>query len=293
MSCYYPVQGYRSADLKSKGIVFSAQKGFKDLPMQVPCGRCLGCRMDRARDWAVRCVQEASLFKENCFLTLTYAPEHLPTNGSLRPRDFVLFMKKLRKVCSQKIRFFQCGEYGEGLQRPHHHCIIFGWRPVDLKLWKTSGDVRLYRSETVEKCWNKGFVTVGDVTYESAYYISRYILKKVLGENSASHYGEKKPEYITMSRMPGIGRKWIEKFHEDVYKRDYVVYGLDKLKAPPRYYDKVYSKINPERLELLKKERRVEQAASDYNSPERLVVREKVQLSRSKLLVRKLEKGEV
>ncbi|AXH77465.1 MAG: replication initiator protein [Microviridae sp.] len=282
MSCYSPLKGYRSVDVDrstgKRGIVFTPQKGFKDLPMEVPCGKCIGCKIDRSKEWAVRCVQEASLHKENCFLTLTYAPEQMPSNGSLCPQTFTRFMKRLRKsVLPQKIRFFQCGEYGTRMERPHHHAIIFGWVPKDLKLWRKKGEVSLFRSELVEKLWPFGFVTVGQVTYESSAYIARYILKKVNGPDAEEHYNGKFPEYITMSRMPGIGKGWIEKYHNDVYRNDTLVYGLGRITKPPRFYDKYYQQIEPEHFKEIEAERRKREAESDYNSEYRLKVRKRIQ----------------
>ena len=151
MACYHPMQGYRSAEVTKNGkrkIVFSPQKGYIDLPVKVACGQCIGCRLERSRQWAIRCVNEASLYRGNCFITLTYSDEYLPQNKSLDKRDFQLFMKRLRKeFSSERIRYFHCGEYGcsckvcglsaklcrrvgcgsfvEGLGRPHYHALFF------------------------------------------------------------------------------------------------------------------------------------------------------------------------
>jgi len=292
MSCYHPVEGYRSIDVNrstgKRGIVFSPLKGYRDLPMKVPCGRCIGCLLDRAKNWAVRCVHEASLHKDNCFITLTYNSENLPPGGSLNPRDFTLFMKRLRKRLGIKISFFQCGEYGNQLERPHHHCIIFGWRPDDLVLYKQRGQVKLYLSPLLAELWNKGFVTVGEVTYESAAYIARYVLKKVTGDRSEEHYKGKVPEYITMSRRPGIGKLWLEKYHNEVYKEDTIVYGLGRLTKPPRYYDKLYEKKDPGHFKEIQDERIRREVNAEYNTKYRLEVREKVAKARTKWLEREI-----
>jgi len=146
--------------------------------MEVPCGKCIGRLLDRAKDWAVRCMHEASSSVDNCFVTLTYGdlafrrtPLGFPT---LYPRDFVLFFKRLHKFLSPlTIRFFQCGEYGEAsgkaLGRPHYHCIIFGFRPVNLVIWSEKGGVKLYRSAFLERLWPHGFVIVGNVLLPSTY----------------------------------------------------------------------------------------------------------------------------
>ena len=151
----------------------------------VPCGQCIGCRLERSRQWAIRCVHEASLHTDNCFITLTYSPDCLPSDGSLNHDDFQKFFKRLRKhIAPKKIRYYMCGEYGEDLQqpsklgRPHFHACLFGLDFDDKQLYIVRDDVKLYTSATLEKIWGKGFVTIGDVTFESAAYVARYIAKK-------------------------------------------------------------------------------------------------------------------
>ena len=116
MPCYHPIPGYRAKSTNPSGkrsIVFNLSEGFKNFAVSVPCGRCIGCRLERARQWSIRCIHEASLYEANCFVTLTYDDDNLPLDGSLRPRDMVLFLKRLRKRFGPGIRFFQCGEYGD------------------------------------------------------------------------------------------------------------------------------------------------------------------------------------
>ena len=117
MPCYYPLQGWRSKELTKNGkraIVFDRKKGYVDQPLEVPCGQCIGCRLDRSRDWALRCIHEAQLHEDNSYITLTYDDDNLPANASLDKSDFQKFMKRLRKsLGDKKVRFFHCGEYGE------------------------------------------------------------------------------------------------------------------------------------------------------------------------------------
>jgi len=199
MACYKPLTAYltpwqiNNSEAKDSKKVFR-RVSFKEdadhsIQVSLPCGQCVGCRLERSRQWAVRCVHESQLHKENCFITLTYAPEHLPQNSSLDYRDFQLFMKRLRKRFTGKsIRFYMCGEYGENFGRPHFHACIFGHNFDDLKLWKTQNDVPLFRSKTLEELWPFGHSSVGTVTFESAAYVARYIMKKVTGDAAAEHY---------------------------------------------------------------------------------------------------------
>lgn len=219
---------------------------------QVPCGQCIGCRLERSRQWAVRCMHEASLYDENSFVTLTYDDEHLPPGRSLDVSHFQKFMKRLRKVRSgEKIRFFHCGEYGETTSRPHYHALLFNCGFQDRKFFSGAEDRKLYTSDVLSKLWPFGFSTLGSVTFESASYVARYVMKKVTGVKAREHYGGRKAEYITMSRRPGIAAEWFNLFRGDVYPLDRVVCrGKDS--RPPRFYDKLLDKVDPALLKSLK-----------------------------------------
>lgn len=303
MPCYHPVTAYRSKqgrnpDTGKWPLVFNYRDGYIDMVQKVPCGRCIGCRLDKSRQWAIRCIHEASLYKKNCFITLTYNDENLPDNGNLDKRHFVLFMKKLRKKYGEGIRFFHCGEYGSKLKRPHHHACLFNHDFEDKKHYSTRRQVKLYRSNELENLWKYGFSTIGDVTFESAAYVARYILKKMTGELAEDHYssidmetGEVikiEPEYVTMSRRPGIGKGWFDKFKDDVYPEDRVVVRNNFMCKPPRYYDNLYDIDNSSQMKKIRG-RRQNGFKPEENTFERLEEKEIVKLSQTKNLVRDLE----
>lgn len=285
------MKGYRSLFKNASGkrsIVFSLKSGYSDMKVTLPCGQCIGCRLDRSRQWAIRCMHEASLYTRNCFITLTFNDKYV--TDSLDKRDFVLFMKRLRKKFGQGVRYFHCGEYGELLQRPHHHACLFNFDFPDKVLFSVNRGVPLYRSALLEKLWPFGFCTVGSVTFESAAYVARYVTKKITGKLAESHYQGKVPEYVTMSRRPGIARKWFESFKDDVYPSDFVVI-RDGIKCrPPRYYDSIYDLQDPDSFATIKSKRisRLKNHLDDL-TPERLSVREEVQLSRFSHLKRSYE----
>ncbi|WNK15064.1 MAG: replication initiator protein [Microvirus sp.] len=301
MVCYYPLSGYRSSTLNENGkrpIVFRLAQSFSDTPVQVPCGQCVGCRLERSRQWAIRCVHEASLYKRNCFITLTFNDFYLPENRSLDVRVFQLFMKRLRKRFGEGIRFFHCGEYGEQYGRPHYHACIFNFDFPDRELWSVRDDVRLYTSASLSELWPFGYAVIGDVTFQSAAYVARYIMKKQTGDGSSKYYeyispdGEifdRKPEYVTMSRRPGIAHGWYDKFKTDVFPSDFVVLNEKKMR-PPKYYDRQYEAEFPDEFNKLRG-KRVAQAKIhlDNNLSERMFVREQVQLARLSKLPRNLE----
>ena len=152
-------------------------------------------------------MHEASLHDENSFLTLTYSDENLPPGGSLHLPDFQNFMKRLRKsIAPKRVRFYHCGEYGDILSRPHYHALLFGYDFDDRKFFAKRNENSVYTSTELSSLWPHGFSVVGSVTFESAAYVARYVMKKVTGERSLDHYGGLKPEYTTMSRRPELVR---------------------------------------------------------------------------------------
>lgn len=248
MPCFHPITAYRN---DGGDIVFFDRSGGREI--KLPCGQCIGCRLERSRQWAVRCMHEASMYDNNSFVTLTYDDDHVPHDFSLHYRDFQLFMKKLRKSVGF-VRFFMCGEYGEQTSRPHFHACLFGYRPGDLYYWrKLPSGFDSYRSPSLEAIWTDGACEVGDVTYESAAYVGRYCLKKVTGSAAKEHYSavdgstgeiyERRPEFARMSLKPGIGRTWFDRYRDEVFPRDRVVVRGVECK-PPRYYKKVYDSIS-------------------------------------------------
>ena len=153
-----------------------------------PCGQCIGCRIDRSRQWAARCVHEAQLHTDNCFLTLTYADEHLPKHNSVSVKELQLFMRYLRRaIYPTKVRFFACGEYGDQFNRPHYHIALFGYDFPDKELFTKRRANNLYISETLNKIWGKGHCSIGELNYQSAAYIARYVVKKINGDRAFEH----------------------------------------------------------------------------------------------------------
>ena len=245
------------------------------MPVEFACGQCIGCRLERSRQWAIRCVHEASLYEDNCFITLTYDNEHLPFDRSLCLDHFQKFMKRLRfKFKPRVIRFFHCGEYGENLGRPHYHACLFNFDFEDKKLFREKYGVRLYVSEILQELWPFGFSTVGNVTFESAAYVARYVTKKITGDFAEAHYEGLKPEYVTMSRRPGIGTDWFKKFKSDVFPSDEVILRGKKLRAP-KFYDRLFEVEDQSGFACIKAQRIAKGVdRADDNTYDRLRVKE-------------------
>lgn len=291
MACWFPSWPHHSPD------------GHLTHTRPWPCGQCSGCRLERSRHWATRCMNEAQLHKRNCYITLTYNDANLPAEG-LRYRDWQLFLKRLRKSASREkkppVRFYMSGEYGEATKRPHFHAALFGYDFDDKVFHKQNhrGD-RLYTSSTLDRLWNKGFASVGTLTFESAAYIARYIMKKQTGDPAhvEAHYrqidehGEityRTPEMNQMSRRPGIGHRWINTYTSDVYPTGEMIINGHRA-PPPRYYDNIYKKQNEKLYKEMKLARRKKgDLHSKHKTPQRLKVQQQVHEAKIQKLKRKL-----
>ena len=264
----------------------------------------------------------------NCFVTLTYRDKkdctlsqlsdgyHIPDDWSLNLDHFQKFMKRLRKAFApQKVRFFHVGEYGRKCKhgidvdrvgcplcfvgRPHYHAALFNCSFPDLLSYTSDGGVLRYTSPMLESIWKYGFVDVGELNFASAAYGARYILKKVNGGRADDHYmtydlnGEVtwiRPEYVTMSRRPGIGREWYDKYRDDIFPADNVpVAGYGIVQKVPRFYEEIFKTEDPLSLEEIKaiRQKFKEEHSEDY-TPQRLIDRYNVKRAQLKFLKREL-----
>lgn len=250
--------------------------------IEVPCGTCLECRIQNARQWADRCVLEAQQYKYNYFVTLTYDDYFLPAKNSLEPRDLQLFLKRLRKKFKgTKIRFLASGEYGDSSFRPHYHLILFNCPIDDLtymferqevigehvefkndkdgnpvavtiphygpylkyNLEKNTHDMMF--SKTIYELWHKGNISVQTFNYDTAAYVSQYVTKKC-NPNMKKVYQELGivPEFLRVSNRPGLAASYFEA-HDYCHTDGKLVIpcsGEAHLSAVPRYFDKLFIK---------------------------------------------------
>lgn len=273
MACYSPMIACQMEKGQKVKFLSSAAKSFyyynrpiSKENLMLPCKQCIGCRLEYSRQWAIRITHEASLYDSNLFLTLTYRNEELPSDGSLVMRHMQLFLKKLRYYYPG-IRYFYCGEYGEKFRRPHYHLIVFNMDIENKVYWKTVMGNKYYKSNELNDIWQKGFVHVGSVSFESAAYVARYATKKINGRMKTEHYisdeyydletGEMRsivPEFAQMSRMPGIGYDFYKKWRSDMYPRDVCIVRGFKCK-PPKYYDRILEKEDVEMFNRVKAQR--------------------------------------
>jgi len=246
MPCYHPIEVTPPGHERS---------------IQVPCGRCIGCRVETSRRWAVRIMCEAHTSPVNCFLTLTY--ENLPSKGSLNKKDIQLFLKRLRKKTKLKLTYFQCGEYGEKMARPHYHMCLFGYNFPDRQEYlepSKSGHPQ-YVSAELNETWSLGMCWISELTFESAQYVAGYVTKKYSNksqpEKEKEHYGNRLKEFATMSRNPALGKRFVERFYDDIYKNDTLIMRGGKKLRPPRYFDDQFYKDHKKQLAELKEMRKI------------------------------------
>lgn len=298
MACYHPLSGfvYGVNPETGKKNIKIVPFGTPSVPgierIEVPCGRCIGCRLEYSRQWANRCMLEAKYHEKACFVTLTYNSSHVPralypdlATGECMPalslckRDVQLFFKRLRKAFPDNpIRYFGCGEYGPSTFRPHYHLIIFGVNFADDRIAyrKSKTGNNMYTSPTLDKVWafpprdcegshtaikptNAGISTIQDVNWDTCCYTARYITKKLNGPEGEFYetFNIEKP-FSVMSRRPGIGRPYYD-YNGDLYSHAYIhLPTLDGgLKfSPPKYFDRLLEEDDPEQYAELKETRK-------------------------------------
>lgn len=324
MPCFTPNPAYYDSRMTKAGkfkviVVKRTEANLAKYSMRMPCGRCSHCRLKKSREWALRCMNEASLYvptvdnpdgRGNCFITLTYNNEHMPRIGdvgNLVYRDFQLFLKRLRKRFGEGIRFYMCGEYGGKYGRPHFHALLFNHNfDFDKYFWKMSDSgFPLYRSPSLEELWSIdgrsiGYSSVADLNFDTAAYCARYVMKKITGDAALGHYavfdeetgeiyGDRTPEFNEMSTRDGIGKEWFNRYCHDVYAVDSVIVSNTKKFPPPKYYDRQFELISPEDMARIKDKR----VANIKKVPEeRLKVMQRVKERQVQRLVRTMDKLE-
>lgn len=297
MPCYHPIPMWHSKNINKETGKRPLTANYGDawrplgcLPqtIYVPCGQCVGCRLEYSRQWAMRCVHEfETAGRVGSFITLTYNPDNLPPDGKVHKEHVQKFFKRLRKKFGSGIRFFACGEYGHNFKRPHYHAIIFGLQFPDLIIHTVKHGYQYYRSPILERLWPYGFSLVGNVTFESAAYVARYVFKKQKGDD----VDDSLQPFVLMSRMPGLGHDWYDKYKNQIYPNDFIVIRDGITCKPPQYYDSLLQQDNPDLYEQVKQARQdkyrrdVDMTSDDYAAAE---IQERLKAKKLIKLVRRL-----
>lgn len=231
--------------------LYRTPKGhFKEVP--IPCGKCPPCKKRRVNNWVFRLEQEDKIASCSHFVTLTYNTTHVPITPkgfmTLRKRDFQLFMKRLRKLNTQKLRYYLAGEYGTKTMRPHYHAIVYNIDDI----------------EHFNTAWQLGTVHVGNVSGASISYTCKYIDKP---KRIPMHKNDDRlREFSLMSK--GLGKNYLTdeilKYHrKDPKERNYVTREDGVKLAMPRYYaNKIFTEQELETIRY-SVQQKVDQAEVD------------------------------
>lgn len=324
MSCYHPIPCWYYQQADPKKLFFTPPPIAPGVEvLTVPCRQCIGCRLDYSRDWATRIYHESLLYEHNYFLTLTYRPEQLPikdvvnlstgeliTGNPLVPSHMTKFMKDLRRYWSYHydgfdgIRFYGVGEYGEQTGRPHLHLCVFNLPFLDdlIPFFTNKLGQQIYLSPLIETIWGRGQVSVGEVTWQSAAYVARYMLKKQKGKDAQWYYDSRaiSPEFVRMSRRPGIGYDWYVANKDKLYPDDSLI--VPTLKGalqvkPPAYYDRLFDLDHPDVIDAVKEQRKLsaqraeatEKTLTTLDHFDILAIKERTKLDSSVGLLRNLK----
>lgn len=239
-------------------------RGWKDRPLTLPCGKCLECKGVARFEKAIRTYHtlEMEPGRRGCFATLTYDQEHLPESELLQQEHLVKFLKRLRHKMPRRVSYLAAGEYGSRGGRPHYHLCLIGYEPEKVR---TLEDDR-YEDPSINEAWGLGGTHVGTLTPAACMYTAKYLQKDVESleaqgselNHSAVSGGAPAPEFCLMSRRPALGREFVERFWEDIYGDEFDAVVWDGVKIrPPRYYDRwlkenqpdVWKRIRDKRLE--------------------------------------------
>ncbi len=249
MMCKYPIKAIRKQNkliiLNIDEIKKDCQTTFARAAVFLPCRQCLMCRWEQYHDWSLRCKLEAKRYNSNLFVTLTYEESPIIVKKSELQR----FMKNLRTHFERHlgltgIRFFGCGEYGKENLRPHYHIIIFNCpRFGDEKFYKKDkAGYPLYKSETIERLWGKGFCTIGGVSDKSIEYVTRTFIK--------SYYikppNKNAPAFVSMSKQGGIGMQYLTEHFDEIIENGFIEYDGRLYRIPYAYNRKIEEKIGTE-----------------------------------------------
>lgn len=286
--CRFPAQEafYVSQFINEKGFLSKAGRellythSYFDLNehlQELPCRKCIECRMQSAREWSARCKLEVLSHSSSYFVTLTYDEKHVPryADGMLgiRYKDFQLFMKRLRKAVDYPIRYREVDEYGSKTRRPHFHALLFGLRLHDLqylysmingrKMYQDNrGGQPHYNSPWLRKIWRNGNVDIAAVEHGSISYVNDYMLKFELDEwhgdeedaynqycdsfphqaaayVSAVKLGVIPPPRTHQSTRPAIGRNAYEELKQTLIETDAYPSGYDLRVRYIHYFDRL------------------------------------------------------
>jgi len=238
--------------------------------MEVPCGTCLLCREEQARQTAVRIHHESQAYADNSFITLSYADEHLPPYGSLNYDHMDEFWNRLRATVRRRskkdrtvlprVRYYYVGEYGDRTLRPHYHACVFGHAFLSERIILRTTPTLLWTSPDLVEAWGRGHVAIGDLNFASARYTAQYICKKLRARQKYVRVDHATGELLDLVQprafmSKNLGKEWWTKWHQQTIDHDHVIIN-GRPQKPPKAYDKWLKDASPQIIERIKEERR-------------------------------------
>lgn len=219
----------------------------------VPCGKCINCSYSKSNEWTRRLLDEATQHEKMCLVVLTYDRAHVRVGMKTKEgnnlftlwhRDVQLYLKKLRKkvksLYDKELRYYVAGEYGDKLQRPHYHLVLFGLNKDDRNLidhtWEHGKVLWDKKNRPLDE---KGFA-----------YACGYINKKI-HEGSYDLYYTKKGIIAPYQRMSkGLGKVVAMRDKEKFIKNGFKYEGTNQ--RVPRAYIKWWKGNEPESIARIK-----------------------------------------
>lgn len=218
-------------------------------PFQVGCGKCLDCLQLHKIEWVHRIQDEASLYEDNAFITLTYA-KGTNSETEVSKKHAQIFIRELRRALApRKIRYYICGEYGSKGKRAHMHAVIFNYSFPDRKFFKfDKKGFPIYRSAFLESIWNErfvpgaGFSSVSNVCDKTLEYVTKDMQKMQRLPFNPDTGENRSPPFVLMSLKPGIGASAAP----DSIPIDGRIWHDGKSVLLPRYYKKLLKRAGKE-----------------------------------------------
>ncbi len=239
MTCYHPIPCYYNS-LSREPISFTRPKGSSNdsigwNKISVPCGKCIGCKLDHSRDWVCRLLMEYDINSTGIFLTLTYDDTKRLTY-SLVKKDVQNFLKRLRKFYKNiKFKYYVAGEYGPSTFRPHYHMILFGYDFFDNDLIKISKSIFSHR--ILSKLWGNGNIRFSFISKENIAYCTHYCLKKAdlsfQRPSDLTRFGLVN-EFQLCSKF--LGLDYFNLHKDDILKNNGIIYFNGISYSLPRYF---------------------------------------------------------
>lgn len=210
----------------------------KERKLYVDCKKCIPCKINKTSEWSMRCMMELEYWDSARFITLTYKPGTTPDNKTLVKEDLQAFWKALRQnLDGRPIKYFSCGEYGEGREmpgaipgtdewekgkRPHYHAIVFGLnssledRMAVYDAWKKAEEFQWFG-----KNWQKA---CGTVTPDSCSYTAGYCQKKLFGKLAEAEYTDTGRIAPFQAQSLGIGERYFLKNYKQIVDDGYILF---------------------------------------------------------------------